>query len=137
MAGLLAAVTKLHACLGRLQPKSHFFFIVPFLLMFSEFAPRRCLLLLAATPPHIAAELGLVRATRPVEIGLVNEFFSALPAHFEFLMFSVSLLFLEKAFERFVLLGQGLSLGSGLLEEPLQSVFLLCRLCLVTVQMPL
>ena len=137
MASLLAAITKLQACLGRLQPKTHFFFFVPFLLMFSEFAPWRCLQLLAAAPPHIAAELGLVRATRPVEIGLVNEFFSALPAHFQFLVFSVSLLFLVKAFECFVLLGQRLSLGSDFLEEPLQPVFLLCRLCLVTVQMPL
>jgi len=51
--------------------------IVVFAFMLPEPAPGVILVLSAAAPPDLAAESALVGAARPVEVGVLIEFFAA------------------------------------------------------------
>ena len=133
VASLLATVAKLLA--QRVDPEAKCdFFVVHLLLVLAEFAAGRVFALLAAAPPHVPAELGLVRAAGPVEVGLIHKLPVALSAHFDLFVVPVALFLLVQTLESLILLGQLLGLERGLLQLSLKPVELLCRTQLVAVE---
>lgn len=71
-----------------------FFVFFRLLLMHLKFTPQRICLCFAATPPHLAGELAVVRAATPVEVAAVFEVLAAVLANLGLL--EVAFLLLEQ-----------------------------------------